>query len=382
MESVIEKEKIINKTELDDFYSLPAQKVCEIIVDSLHYPTVLVDLKGKIIYKNKREASPAWNWRRGASLKAYVDKETAFEISCVNIGDYISIPVNNNRCAVFRIDDYLFILFLSELEKNGAHLEILYDYLTNIPEKNFFKHRNLDKFDSLNDNQKELCQTFPLLFEKAYHLSIVASVDVFLSFVRYKGIRDHEIMNILERLVNMTNSNPKNFIFKFDSGIFERRKRCIEFWFKSFPEDIGALIGTIVFLCLQCSNRSRTGKTVIKLGCQKNENLESCMVTFSVKSSLTKSDVGLFFHSNEVIDERTLYFKTARSIALKNFWGVDAEKQGDNLVFKLFIQYTVPYKLSFCDSCPQSTSLAVKAFSQFMEIILGEATHESSIMFV
>ena len=382
-EKNIALEKQITKgLEDNDFYSLSPEKVCETIVDSLHYPTVLISLDGRILYKNKREASPVWNWRRGASLKTYVDKEIVFEILCVNIGDYISIIVNENRCAVFRIDNYLFILFLTELEKNGAHLKLLYEYFINIPEKNFFKHRNLDNTDSLNEKQKSLWTDFSKRFEKAYYFSMKSSVDIVSSVFRYKDIRDHEIVNILESLVNMTNNAQKNFVFKFDSGINERRKRCIEFWFKCFSEDIGALIGIIVFLCLQCSKRSRTGRTVIKLDCQKNENIDSCMVSFSVKSDITDSDVGLFFHSNEVLDERTLYFKTARSLALKNFWCVDAEKQGDILIFKLFIQYTVPNEWSFGDSCPQSTSSAVTAFSQFMDIILGNATDESSVMFV
>lgn len=355
----------------DSFYFLPPSQVCEAIVDSLHYPAVIISSKGEVLYKNKNKQSPASGWRTGAALKRYVSGEIISDILKVKSGDYVAININNNCAAVFKINDFYFILFLSELEKNGVHIENLYNYMLCMPEKLFFERFEIQPDENNESIDEKRWKSYKKKFQKTYNDSMNSTMTLYSGFLRSKAYAEHEIFGVLENLKNASKKKNMGLVFKLDETKTQAKRYLSEFWFKCDPKDLGIILGTITFLCLQCGTRNKSGKTVIKIDAEKNQSIDSCLVTFGVKSDIAESELDVFFRTDVISDERALYLKTAKTLAMKYFWGIDVNKTEDGIAFRIFMHYSLP-SMTFGDSMPCSSKDTVDAFIQFISSLLDE----------
>ena len=135
---------------------------------NLHYPTVLVGSGGKIIYKNSKAANRCRKWRVGSNLKAYVENLDYKSIMGVKIGDYTVFSNDGDSILVLRFDDFYFLMFVLEFERNVAHFDSLYNYISNIPENNFFANRKLVPKKAMSPEKQKECEAFASKFEYFY----------------------------------------------------------------------------------------------------------------------------------------------------------------------------------------------------------------------
>lgn len=330
---------------------------------NLHYPTVLVGWNGKILYKNRKVVGVSGKWRVGSNLKAYMDDEDFRNAMSVKRGEYTTFLIGNEEITVLRFDNYYFLVFMAEFEHNSAHVYSLYNYISNIPDKNFFVSRRLVPKENLSEEITLRCEEFKKRFEHFYRDVKALTEDMSFSEVEKTSEREHNLVNVLENLEDYINCKNFNFGCKF------RKEDGADYFVNCCSKDLGVILGLLVFLALQCSS---SRKPVLLFDFKKKEKPYSCRLSLSVRSSVTESEIEKYFHSEIIEDEKTLYFQTLKALASKYFWGVGIERKDEQIELFLKIVSCSDADSWFHDSSSYGGFMAVSAFGEFIRIIFGE----------
>ncbi len=351
----------------NEAYDPEEREVFISLAANLHYPTVLMSWNGVIIYKNRKASDIRGKWRVGASIKNYLGDELFRNVMTTRKGEYVVAEFEEDKIAVLRFYDHYFLMFMSEFETNGAHIYSLYRYISNIPEKNFFVNRKLVPKNTISEEKRLECESFRRKFKHFYKEIKIFSSGPHYPYSKKVLEKEHDIVDVLIHLAESINNKQVNFGCKFS---LEKR---YDFFVNCSSKDIGVVFGILVFLSLQCSSAR---KPVIRFNFEKKEKPYSCRVSLSLKSDMTQEDIERYFLSDELVDERSLYFQTVKNLAAKYFWGLGVEKKGDNIEFYLKIVNSRSKDLWFHDSASYAAVQATFAFEDFISLLFGEIPEE------
>lgn len=353
-----EYEEFYNEEDVETYISLAA---------NLHYPTVLIEWNGNILYKNPKADKIRGKWRKGSNLKTYVGASLFNNIMATKKGEYVAVLVDDEKIAILRFDDYYFLMFMSDFEINSDHIFILYNYISCIPEKNFFVNRKLVPKENFSEKQISDYETFRRKFEHFYKDVKSCYEDIQCAYMRKSLEKEHDIVDVIMKISDFINRKSYNFSCRFS---LEKR---YDYYVNCSSKDLGLILGLLVFLCLQCSC---TRKPAVRVTFEKKQKPYSCLLSFSVKSKLTEEDIEKLFLSEELIDERSLYFQTARNMTAKYFWGLGVKKSDDQIIFYLKIVTSRSKDMWFHDSSSMEAVNTMFSFEEFMDLLLGDIPKE------
>lgn len=348
-------DKLIDEKEREDYITLVA---------NLHYPTILIGCDGAIVYKNRSATEKRGKWRVSSNLRAYMDDALFYALMATKIGGYVAASLDGEKIAILRFERYYLLIFMSDFELNSEHINTLYDYVTCIPEKNFLENRKLVPKEYLSPDEALKYESFRRKFYRYYKYTRDCFADFNTASFKNGDEKEHNIVDFLERIMWFINQREYNFSCRFHT---EKRN---DFFVKCSSLDLGSIFGTLVFLSLQCSC---TKKPSIRFSLEENKKPCSCILSLSAKSDLTESEVEKYFLSDELIDERSLYYQTLKSMVSKYYWGFGVAKVEERLVFSLKIVASKTKDSWFHDYSLHDAAKSMFSFETFLDLLLGDA---------
>ncbi len=356
-----------------EYADIEPHLVCVGIAESLPHPAVLINGKGELIHKNKKFSWLNLKWRNGSSIKRYIGKENFCTTMKTKTGDFNAFFVNKIPAASIRICGYFLIVFLSDFEANSAYISCIYDYIEDVVGSILSQLRHM-KESSSDEQIAATCNSFGKKIKNYFDDKSIYGRNAKELVFGDNYTRRHRIEDIIKTMELAVADSPLGS--RCNVAVREHRD-AKSFYVRCSSRDLGAILSMMLFSCIICSSSKKPN---IEISLLKHKEVEVGEITFSVKSKEKGKDINAIIDSKEYVDERSLYFKTIKTLAFKNFWTFKSKKIADKLCFSLVVMGEPAMGLVFGDIALESTALCIDYFKGFINNVLLENGLEEQIV--